>query len=119
MASDLAELRAEAESLMTETCDIERQTSAWDEGAQETVTTWAPVHMDVPCNFVSPPSTSRDLLTGEIVTVDHPRVKVSVALTGIEPDDRITVASYGVVWVTHVPVRTNQVQRRLECRWVR
>ena len=38
---------------------------------------------------------------------------------GVEPDDRVTVAGYGVFWVTHVPVRSHQVLRRLECRWVR
>ena len=119
IAAALPELRAQAESLMVETCDIERMTSAWDEGAQETVTTWAPVHLDAPCALDIPPATSRALLTDEAVTAESPMVKVSVALTGIEPDDRVTIAGVGVVWVTHVPVRSNQVQRRLECRWTR
>ena len=119
IAAALPELRAQAESLMVEVCDIERMTQTWDEGEQETVTTWAPVHMDAPCALDIPPATSRQLLTDEAVTSEHPVVKVPVALTGIEPDDRITIAGVGVVWVTHVPVRSNQVQRRLECRWTK
>lgn len=119
VAAALPELRAEAESLMVDICDIERMTTAWDEEAQETTTTWAPVHMDAPCALDIPPTTSRALLTDEAVTPEHPVVKVSVALTGIEPDDRVTIADVGVVWVTHVPLRSNQVQRRLECRWTR
>jgi len=121
IAAALPELRAQAESLMVESCDIERMTSdtAWDEEAQETVAVFAPVHMGAPCNLDIPPVTSRQLFTGEAVTLESPVVKVPVALTGIEPDDRVTIAGVGVVWVTHVPVRSNQVQRRLECRWVK
>lgn len=119
VAAALPELRAQAESLMTATCDIDRATTAWDEDEQATVTTWASVHADIPCAFVIPPATSRALLTDEAVTPESPVVKVSVDVEGVKPDDRVTVAGHGVVWVTHVPVRTNQVQRRLECRWVR
>ena len=119
IAAALPELRAQAESLMVETCDIERMTQAWDEDEQETVTEWVPVHMGTPCALDIPPATSRQLLTDEAVTPEHPVVKVSVTLTGIEPDDRVTIAGVGVAWVTHVPVRSNQVQRRLECRWVK
>lgn len=119
VAAALPELRAEAESLMIETCDIERMTTAWDEESQETVTTWAPVHMAARCALDIPPATSRQLITDEAVTPEHPVVKVSVTLAGIEPDDRVTIAGVGVVWVTHVPIRSNQVQRRLECRWAR
>jgi hypothetical protein len=119
IAAALPELRAEAESLMVETCDIERMTTVWDEEAQATTTTWVPVHMDASCALDMPPATSRALLTDEAVTPEHPVVKVPVTLTGIEPDDRVTVAGVGVVWVTHVPLRSNQVQRRLECRRTR
>ena len=119
VAQALPELRRQAESLMVERCDIERWTTVWNEAQQKSVTTWVPVHMDVPCALDVPPATARTLLTDEAVTPESPVVKVSVSLTGIEPDDRVTIAGVGVVWVTHVPVRSNQVQRRLQCRWAR
>lgn len=119
IADALPELRAQAESLMTDACDVHRLTTGWDEAAQKTTTTWAPVHIAVPCAFVSPPATARVLLTDEAVTPARPVVKVSVDVVGILPDDRVTVATGHVVFVTDVPTRTNQVQRRLECRWTR
>ena len=119
IAAALPELRAQAESLMTDSCDIHRATSVWSEALQKTVTSWAPVHLAVPCAFDVPPVSARALLTGEAVTPELPVVKVSVTVVGVQADDRVTVASGAVVWVTHVPERTNQVQRRLECRWVR
>ena len=119
VAGALPELRAQAESLHADRCDIHRATTAWDEAQQKSVTTWAPVHLDAPCALDIPPASSRALLTDEAVTPETPVVKVSVDLVGIEPDDRVTVVGVGVVWVTHVPIRTNQVQRRLVCRWTR
>lgn len=119
IAAALPELRARAESLMVDRCTIERLTTGWDEAQQKTVTTWTSVHSAVPCAFDVAPVGSRSLVTDEAVTVETPIVKVSVSLDGIEPDDRVTVAGVGVVWVTHVPVRSNQVQRRLVCRWLR
>ena len=119
IAAALPELRAQAESLMADSCDIHRATSVWSEALQKTVTSWAPVHLAVPCAFDVPPVSARALLTGEAVTPELPVVKVSVTVTGVQAEDRVTVASGAVVWVTHVPERTNQVQRRLECRWTR
>lgn len=119
IAAALPELRAQAESLMVETCDIERMTKVWDEGSKKSLVSWAPVHVNAPCALDIPPATSRALITDEAVTPERPVVKVSVNLTGIKPDDRVTIVGVGVVWVTHVPVRSNQVQRRLECRWVK
>ena len=119
VAAALPELRAQAESLMADVCDIDRLTTGWDEALQKSVTTWATVHADIPCAFVIPPATSRGLLTDEAVTPETPVVKVSVDIDGILPDDRVTVAGRGVVWVTHVPTRTNRVQRRLVCRWAK
>lgn len=119
IAQALPELRAQAESLMVGTCDIERQSSAWSEAEQKTVTTWVPVHMDEPCAFVEEQATSRAMLADELATPAGPQVKVRHDLDGIQPDDRVTVAGIGVVWVTHAPIRHNQVQRRLECRWSR
>ena len=108
-----------AESLMADVCDIDRLTTAWDEDEQAPVAPYAPVHAAIPCAFVTPPATSRGLLTDEAVTPETPVIKVSVDTDGILPDDRVTVAGMGVVWVTHVPTRTNQVQRRLVCRWAK
>lgn len=119
IAAALPELRAQAESLMVDSCDIHRQTTGWNEATQKSETTWAPVHLALPCALDIPPATSRALLTDEVTTPEHPVVKVSVTVTGVEPDDRVTIAGVGVVWVTHVPIRSNQVQRRLECRWAR
>lgn len=119
IADALPELRAQAESLMTGSCDIHRQTTVWDEAQQKSVTTWAPVHLGVPCAFDEPQITSRALLADEAVTPRSPQVKIPVAFDGVKPNDRVTVAGVGVVWVTHAPVRDNQVQRRLECRWTR
>jgi hypothetical protein len=122
VAVALPELRAQAESLMADSCYVHRLTTTWDEGAQKTTTAWAVVHAAIPCAFVSPPATARAILTDEAASPSAPVVKVSVDASGILPDDRVTVASganYHVVYVTDVPERTNQVQRRLECRWVR
>lgn len=120
LTQDIAELRAEAESLHVDRCDIERPGDpVWDDEAQESVTPFTPVHIAVPCALDTRPVSSRTTVTDETVTAETPRVKVSVALTGIEPDDRVTIAGIGVLWVTHAPVRSNQVQRRLECRWSR
>lgn len=118
IAAGLVELRAQAVSLMVDRCDIERAVTAWDEGEQASVTTWTVVHADVPCALDIPPATGRSLVADEASTVESPQVKIPVEYVGVQPDDRVTVAGVGVVWVTHVPVRTYQVQRRLECRWV-
>lgn len=114
-----ASLREQAESLMDGCCSIDRATSVWDEGAQKTVTTWAPVHASVPCRLSRPPAASRSLLTGEAVTAEAPIVKVPWTATGIEPDDRVTLCDGQVAWVSQAPVYDDQVQRRLVCRWVR
>jgi hypothetical protein len=119
VAAALPELRAQAESLMIGSCDIDREVTAWDEALQESVTTWVSVHAGVPCAFAAPPATSRSLLTDGAVTVVSPQVRIPVGFDGIEPDDRVTVIDVGVVWVTHVPIRTNQVQTRIECRRLR
>ena len=59
VAAALPELRAQAESLMTATCDIDRLTTTWNEALQKSVTTWASVYADVPCALVAPPVTTQ------------------------------------------------------------
>lgn len=115
----LPELRAQAESLLIDRCDIHRAVSAWDEAQQETVATWAVVHADLPCALADSPAAVRGLLTDEAVSASNPVVKVSAGVEGVEPDDRVTIANKGVVWVTDVPVRTHQVLRRMPCRRTR
>lgn len=119
IAAALPELRAQAESLMSDCCSIDRAASVWDEVAQKSVTTWTPVHAGVPCRLSRPPAASRSLLTGEAVTAEAPIVKVPWTCEGIEPDDRVTLCDGRVAWVSQVPVYDDQVQRRLVCRWVR
>lgn len=122
LAAALPEMRAEAESLMVDRCTIERFTSYFDEGEQKTVTDWLLVLADEPCMFVDEAGSARSLLTDETVTPTVPVVKVSVRVLAAQPekrpqpDDRITLASGPVVYVTHVPQRSNQVQCRIQCR---
>lgn len=115
----LPELRAQAESLMTDSCVIERLTSGWDEAQQKTVTTWAPVHADVPCVLEDPAAGGRVVIADSVTTPVSPLVKIPVTFEGIKPDDRVTLASGPVVWVTDAPARTHQVQVRLLCRWLK
>lgn len=121
-------LRRQAQSLMVDRCDIHRNGgTVWDEEAQESVTLWVPVHLDVPCNLDEPPVRTRAMVTGELVTPGLPVVKIPVDRTGVEPDDRVTITAVhsisapdmlgARIWVTHNRVRTTSVQHRLECRW--
>ena len=77
IAAALPELRAQAASMHVAVCDIERQATGWDEALKKSVTTWAPVHMDVPCAVVGPPVSSRSMLADEAVTAQGVQVKVS------------------------------------------
>lgn len=119
IAAALPELRAQAESLHVEVCSIDRETTTWSEAEQKSVTVWTSIHADLPCAVDIPPARSRVLVADEAATPEQPVVKVAHDVEGIEPDDRVTVAGYGVMWVTHVPLRSHQVQRRIECRWQR
>lgn len=112
-------LRSQAESTMKDSCTIERESSAWDESLQKTVTSWVVVHDGVPCALTDSQAGGRELVSDVAASALSPLVKVPVAFDGIEPDDRVTLASGPVVWVTDAPVRTQQVVRRLECRWVK
>ena len=115
----LPALRQQAESTMVDTCAIDREVSAWDEALQRTVTSWVTVHAGVPCALTDPGASVQVISAGETVTQIFPLVKIPVAFEGVEPDDRVTLASGPVVWVTDAPVRTQQVLRRLQCRWVK
>lgn len=117
----LPELRAQAESLMTDSCTIDRLTggSHWDEDLQKTVPTWDVVHIGVPCALEDPAAGGRVVIADAVTTPVSPLVKIPVTFEGIKPDDRVTLASGPVVWVTDAPARTHQVQVRLLCRWIK
>jgi hypothetical protein len=121
IAAALPIFRASAESLMTDVCDIDRGTTAWDEVLQESVTTWTSVHADVPCHVESPPVSSQTILTGESVVAESPVVHVSYLLGGIEPDDRVTVSGGDIMWVTRAAPddATHPVEVVIQCRWDR
>lgn len=114
-------LRANAESLHTDTCTIARLTTTWDEAQQKSVTTYAAVHADVPCHVESPVVTAQTLLTEETVAAEAPVVKASHLLTDIEPDDRVTLADGTVMWVTRAAADdlTHPVEMVIQCRWSR
>lgn len=114
-------MRASAASLRTDSCAIDRLATAWDEAQQKSVTTYAPVHADVPCHVESPAVTSQTLLTEETVAAEAPVVKVAHDLTDIEPDDRVTLADGTVMWVTRAAPddHTHPVEVLVQCRWSR
>lgn len=127
IAAVLPLMRANAESLMTDRCTVDREGgSEWN--GTETVTTWATVHVDLPAHFEEPAVTSRTLLTDEAVTENAPTLKFPVATAGIKPDDRVTLTASGarstapvgaVLWVTHVAVDTDAVECVVTCRRTR
>jgi hypothetical protein len=114
-------LRANAESLMTDVCTIARLTTVWDEALQKSVTTFAPVHADVPCHIEEPSVTSASILTEEAVTLETPLIRIPHTFTGIEPDDRVSVAGREPMWVTRAAHddSTHPVEMLLACRWTR
>ena len=65
IAAALPELRAQAESLMVNVCDIHRASAGWDEANQETTVTWASVHAGVPCTLLPPSQSDREIITDE------------------------------------------------------
>ena len=122
-------MRAQAESMMTDTCTIARLTTVWNEALQKSETTWAPIHTSLTCWVEVPSVNAQALLTAEVVTPETPTVHLPVDTTDVEPDDRVTVTAVGpvsdpglvdaVLWVTHSLAQTFAVERLLVCRWTR
>lgn len=122
-------MRAQAESVMTDTCTIARLTTTWNETLQTSETTWSAIHTGVACWVEQPAVTAQTLLTSETVTSEQPKVHLPVDVTGVESDDRVTVTAVGsvsdpglvgaVVYVTQVVAHTFAVERVLECRWTK
>ena len=118
IAATLPLLRANAESLMTDTCTIDRQSgTTWSEAEQKSVPVWTVVAADVPCHIDEASTESRALLTDELITPERPLIKIPVTVSGVQPDDRITIGS-DVVWVTQVAPddTTHPVELLVQCR---
>lgn len=125
IAAALPLLRVSAESLQTDRCRIERESSQWDEAERKTVTTWDLVHGDVPCHFTEPVASDRTLVTDEAATLRSPMLATALTVMQAMPDDRVTITSAtdptlvdAVLWVTHVVGDTHPVERLVQCRWV-
>lgn len=128
LTAALPMMRAQAESLMTDTCRVDRLAQVWSEDEQATVATWTLVASS-PCHFDTEPATARSLATDEVVSQRSPSVRLPHTVVGIEPDDRVTVTAVGphsdlahlgaVAWVTSVATDSHPVERVVECRWVK
>ena len=82
-------MRANAESMMLDRCTIERATSTWNEAAQKTVTTWAPVITESVCDVDDGAASGRSIVTDETVTRVEPSVYLPASVVGVEPDESI------------------------------
>ena len=111
-------MRAHAESLMVESCDVHRETSAWDEALQKTVTTWALI-ASVPCYVGDGLGNARALITDQVATPVSPTIHAPHTLEGVLADDRVTHSSGAVLWVSDVALDPYPVERVLSCRWVK
>ena len=111
IAAALPILRAQAESLMTDLCTIERHDG----------TSWSTVHADLQCHLEEPSTTSRSLLTDEAVTPETPVLKVPATVVDVEPDDRVTIAGRAHLWVSRAAPddSTTPVETLIQCRWSR
>ena len=121
IAAALPLFRANARSLMTDLCDIDRLTTSWDEAQQKSVTTWESVHADVPCHVEEPTVNTASLLTQEAVTLETPLVRIPHTFDGIEPDDRVSVVGHEPMFVTRAAHddSTHPVEMLISCRWAR
>ena len=129
VAATIPIMREQAESLMLDRCRVDRATSSFDEAQQKTVTTWASVHVNVPCMVDDEPAPARTLVTDQVASPDGPSVYLPVARTGVKPDDRVTITTIGpetdpallgaVLWVTSDDTQSHAVERHLTCRRVR
>ena len=122
----LAEARTIIDASLTDVCKVDRPTDTWDEDAQQTVTTYTPVATSVPCRLLASSSQGRVIITGETVTPVTPLLRAPATLTGVHPDDRITITTSAdpelvdvELWVTNPQARTLATSRTMECRWVR
>lgn len=94
IAAALPELQAEAESLMTATCRIERRTgSRFDPYLNTDVATYAPVYEGM-CRVRADNAGAAEILAGEQqVTAQSYRCLVPITAPAIRPHDRLTVTA--------------------------
>ena len=122
----LVQARAVLDASLTDRCKVDRPTDTWDEDTQRTTTTYTPVATDIPCRLLASSSQGRVIITGETVTPVAPLLRCTVTLTGVRPDDRVTITASAdpelvdvELWVTNPQARTLATSRTMECRWVR
>ena len=112
-------MRANAASLRTATCVIERLTRNWNAASQKTESVWEVVHPSLPCHLDLTAGASRSLLTEESVTPETALVKLSHEVTDVKADDQVTVVGYAPMWVTRSghDDSSHPVETVLTCRW--
>lgn len=122
----LAEARAVLDASLTDRCRVDRPADTWDEDTQQTTTTYTPVAASIPCRLLGSTSQGRVIVTGETVTPVAPLLRTPATLTGVRPDDRVTITTSAdpelvdvELWVTNPQARTLATSRTMECRWVR
>ena len=122
-------MRAHAESLMLDRCRVDRASTSWSEAEQKTVTTWATVVPEGPCNIDDPAGGRPELVTDGVVTRSEPSVYLPWTVAGVRPDDRVTITALGpstspglagaVLWVSAFEVESQAVEAVATCRWLR
>lgn len=122
----LVQARAILDAPLTDRCKVDRPADTWDEDTQQTTTTYTPVATDIPCRLLASSSQGRVIITGETITPVTPLLRCPVTLTGVRPDDRVTITASAdpelvdvELWVTNPQARTLATSRTMECRWVR
>lgn len=120
----LPELRAHAESNLTDLCRIERKTGAVTIDTANGMETaeWVVAHEAVPCLILPPKMQPQTAEAGDqMLTVLRHVVAVPVAVEDIRVEDRLTVTQSGdgslinaTLYVTGVPRGSQMVLRRID-----
>lgn len=121
VAAALPTMRAHALSLMSDKFTVDRPATGFSEVEQKSVSTWVPVVAVTPCHVETSPAASRVLVTGESASPETPLVKTLHSVSGVQPDDRLTVAGHPPFWVTSVALDdpTHPVELLIQCRRLR
>ena len=128
IAAALPELRAQAESLMRDSCVVERRTGrVMDDTSLEYVDSWSRVYEGRCRVQVAATQPAEEVVGGRAFVVTDAVVQLPVGPVDFADDDRVTVTStaydpalVGVVLsVTSREVKTHPVMRRLHVSEVR
>ena len=128
IAAALPELRAQAESLMRDSCVVERRTGrVMDDATLEYVDSWSRVYEGRCRVQVAATQPAEEVVGGRAFVVTDAVVQLPVGPVDFADDDRVTVtftaydpALVGVVLsVTSREVKTHPVMRRLHVSEVR